>query len=38
VNARRDALAVDFMPGMDGLLAEDVWLTGPATYVADVLI
>lgn len=38
VNARRDALAVDFMPGIDGLVAEDVWLTGPATFVAEVII
>lgn len=38
VNARRDTLAVDFMPGNDGLVAEDVWLTGPAAYVAEVLI
>jgi ribosomal protein L40E len=38
VNARRDTLAVDFMPGIDGLVAEDVWLTGPATFVAEVII
>ena len=38
VNARRDELAVDFMPGIDGLVAEDVWLTGPATFVAEVII
>ena len=38
VNARRDALAVDFVPGSDDLVAEDVWLTGPAAYVAEVII
>ncbi len=38
VNARRDALAVDFVPGTGGLVAEDVWLTGPATYVAQVIV
>ena len=38
VNARRDELAVDFIPGPAGFLAEDVWLTGPATYVAEVLV
>lgn len=38
VNAKRDALAVDFIPRGAELLAEDVWLTGPATYVAEVLI
>ena len=38
VNAKRDALAVDFIPGSADFFAEDVWLTGPATYVAEVLI
>jgi diaminopimelate epimerase len=38
VNARRDALAVDFLPGTSGLVAEEVWLTGPATYVAEVVM
>lgn len=38
VNAKRDALAVDFLPGTSGLVAEDVWLTGPATYVAEVIV
>lgn len=37
VQAKRDTLAVDFMPG-DGILAEDVWLTGPATFVAKVCL
>lgn len=38
VNARRDALAVDFVPGTSKYVAEDVWLTGPAVYVAEVLM
>ena len=38
VNARRDALAVDFVPGANDYVAEDVWLTGPAAYVAEVII
>ena len=35
VTAKRDRLAVDFRPGD---VAEDVFLTGPATYVAEILI
>ena len=35
VQAKKDALAVDFIPG-DGGSAQDVWLTGPAVYVAEV--
>ncbi len=35
VMAKRDRLAVDFMPGD---VAEDVFLTGPATFVAEILI
>ena len=35
VMALRDMLAVDFRPVEDG--AADVWLTGPAAYVAEVL-
>jgi hypothetical protein len=35
VQAKKDALAVDFIPGGDGT-AQDVWLTGPAVYVAEV--
>lgn len=40
VKARRDGLIVDFRPAPEGsgLLAEDVWLTGPAEYVAEILI
>ena len=38
VKAKRDMLSVDFMPGLSGLLAEDVWLTGPATFVAEINI
>ena len=34
VQAKRDALAVDFIPDDGG--ARDVWLTGPAVYVAEV--
>ena len=37
VLARRDALSVDFLPSKDHL-AEDVWLTGPATYVAKICV
>lgn len=35
VRARRDELAVDFKPSE---VAEDVYLTGPATFVAEVVI
>lgn len=35
VMARRDLLAVDFIPGD---VAEDVYLTGPAVYVAEILL
>ena len=35
VIARKDDLAVDFMPSD---IAEDVWLTGPAVYVAEIII
>ena len=37
VKAKRDALSVDFIPSAD-VVAEDVWLTGPATYVAQVIV
>lgn len=37
VQAKRDALAVDFIPSSDGLSFSDIWLTGPATYVADIV-
>lgn len=36
VQAKRDALAVDFVPSSQGGVAEDVWLTGPATFVAEI--
>ncbi|MCM1501257.1 MAG: diaminopimelate epimerase [Bacteroidales bacterium] len=36
VKALRDRLAVDFSPVEGG--AEDVWLTGPATYVCKILL
>ena len=35
VMAKRDLLAVDFIPGD---VAEDVYLTGPAVYVAEILL
>ena len=37
VKAKRDSLAVDFVP-TDEKVAQDVWLTGPATYVAQILV
>ena len=36
VQAKRDVLAVDFVPSSDAGVAEDVWLTGPATFVAEI--
>ncbi len=35
VHAKKDVLAVDFLPSE---AAEDVWLTGPASFVAEILI
>lgn len=35
IRAKRDGLAVDFIPLEDGAF-EDVWLTGPAVYVAEI--
>lgn len=37
VKAKRDALCVDFIPGIV-VPAKDVWLTGPAAYVAEIKI
>lgn len=37
VKAKRDALSVDFIPSAD-VIAEDVWLTGPATFVAQIIV
>ena len=37
VMAKRDRLAVDFVPS-ETLIAEDVWLTGPATFVAEIIV
>jgi diaminopimelate epimerase len=37
VQAKRDSLAVDFGP-TDEIVAQDVWLTGPATYIAQILV
>ena len=34
VKAKRDSLSVDFVP----TVAQDVWLTGPATYIAQILV
>lgn len=36
VRALRDNLSVDFVPGKDGVVATDVWLTGPAKRVAKI--
>ena len=36
VQAKRDALAVDFIPSTSDAVACDVWLTGPATFVAEI--
>ncbi len=36
VRAVRDSLAVDFIPSEAGF--RDVWLTGPASYVAEILL
>lgn len=42
VRARRDSLAVDFVPASAASDAEfratDVWLTGPAVYVAEIML
>ena len=35
VKAKRDDLSVDFIPAKE-MLAEDIWLTGPATFVAEI--
>lgn len=35
VKAKKDSLAVDFLPAD---VASDVWLTGPATYVAEIIV
>ena len=37
VKAKKDVLYVDFMPS-ENLVAEDVWLTGPATFVARIIV
>ena len=37
VKAKRDSLAVDFIPTYKKV-AQDVWLTGSATYVAQILV
>lgn len=37
VKAKRDELAVDFVPSSEPrVLAEEVWLTGPAVFVAEI--
>ena len=37
VKAKRDELAVDFVPSSEpGVLAKEVWLTGPAVFVAEI--
>ena len=35
VHAKKDVLAVDFIPSS---VAEDVWLTGPASFVAEIIL
>ncbi len=35
VRTKRDSLSVDFVPS-DGMAAGDVWLTGPAVFVAEI--
>lgn len=37
VKAKRDSLSVDFIPSQDMKSFSDVWLTGPATYVARII-
>ena len=37
VQAKRDSLSVDFIP-TEKMVAQDVWLTGPAAYVAQILV
>ena len=37
VMAKKDKLSVDFIPGTDSV-AQDVWLTGPAVYVAKIVV
>lgn len=37
VMAKKDALSVDFIPS-ETLVAKDVWLTGPATFVAKIIV
>ena len=37
VKAKRDNLSVDFMPSAK-LVAEDVWLTGPAAFIAKIIV
>jgi diaminopimelate epimerase len=37
VKAKRDSLSVDFIPN-ENMVAQDVWLTGPATYVAEIIV
>ena len=37
VRAKRDRLSVDFIPS-EKVTAQDVWLTGPATYVAKIIV
>ena len=38
VMAKRDKLAVDFIPSLNGSIAQDVWLAGPAAYVAEIIL
>ena len=38
VKAKRDSLSVRFRPAENGMIAEEVYLTGPATFVAEVSV
>jgi diaminopimelate epimerase len=38
VYAKRDRLAVDFVPSKTSDEFHDVWLTGPAAYVAEIIL
>ncbi len=39
VRAKRDCLAVDFVPSGEAVFpVYDVWLTGPASYVAEIIV
>ena len=37
IQAKKDCLNVGFRPSVDGFVAKDVYLTGPAAFVAEIL-